>query len=137
MRRTVAGVTLVELMIVVAIASILAVIAYPSFMDRVYQSRRADGHAALLEAAMRQQRFYTDTDSYTTDLTALGFAASPAASADGYYNVSVAAGAGGIANAFVLTATPQGAQTGDTTCGNLTLSSTGVKGSGTGSAKCW
>ncbi len=137
MRGRTAGFTLAELMIAIAIAGILAAIAYPSFMDRVYQSRRADGHAGLLEVAMRQQRFYTDNNSYTTDLTALGFAASPAASTDGYYKISVAAGAGGIANAFVLTATPQAAQASDTVCGNLTLSSTGVKGASTGSSKCW
>ena len=50
------GFTLVELMIVVAIVAILAAIGYPSYQNSVQKSRRADGRAALQEAAARQER---------------------------------------------------------------------------------
>jgi len=52
--------------------------------------------------------------------------------------VSVAAcGTGTIANCFIATATPQGGQAEDT-CGNLTLTSTGVRAASGGSQdECW
>lgn len=80
MRGKTAGFSLIELMIVVAIAAILAVIAYPSYQNKVYQSRRADAHAMLLDAAMRQERFNTDNNTYTTNLTLLGYTSNPAIS---------------------------------------------------------
>lgn len=137
MRGKTAGFNLIELMIVVAIASILAVIAYPSYQNKVYQSRRADAHAMLLDAAMRQERFNSDNNTYTTNLTLLGYTSNPAISPDGFYSVAVAAAAGGIANGFTLTATALAPQTGDTQCATITLTSTGVKSSSAGVGRCW
>lgn len=91
MRGKTAGFSLIELMIVVSIAAILAVIAYPSYQNKVYQSRRADAHAMLLDAAMREERFNTDNNTYTTNLTLLGYTSNPAISTDGFYSVSIAA----------------------------------------------
>lgn len=132
------GFTLLELMITVAIVGILAAIAFPSYQQQIIKSHRTDGKTKLLEVAQRQERYYTDNNTYATSLTLLGYSSSPVNSDNGYYSIAAAAGTSGIASSYVLTATRLGSQTKDTTCGNLTLSNTGVKSAtGTSPADCW
>ncbi|QJD28993.1 type IV pilin protein [Methylococcus geothermalis] len=128
------GFTLIELMITVAIIGILAAIAYPSYKEHVIRTRRADGKAALLRAAAREELYFMDNKTYTSDVTKLGFAAN-GKSDEGHYVISVTAA---DANTFALQAAPQSPHT-DALCGNLTLNALGVKGqSGSGSvADCW
>lgn len=139
------GFTLIEAMIVVAIVAILAAIAYPSYTSHVRKGQRAEGKAKMLTAAQRQERFYTDNSAYSPDLAPLfGLpAATPVYSAENNdvsspYRLTVTPAAGGIATGYTLTATVNGNFT-DPDCGNLTLTSTGIKGV-TGSASvrtCW
>jgi type IV pilus assembly protein PilE len=128
------GITLIELMITVAIIGILAAIVYPSYREQIVRTRRADGKAALLRAAAREEQYFMDNKTYTSDITRLGFPAS-GKSDEGHYAVSVTAA---DANTFTLQARPLSPHT-DAVCGNLTLNSLGVKGeSGSGSvADCW
>lgn len=138
------GFTLIELMITVAIVGILAAIAYPSYQDQIRKSHRTDGKTKLLEVAQRQERYYTDNNTYATDLTLLGYSIPVTVpvtvtfnSDNGYYSISAAAGtSGSIASSYVLTATPDVIKQPDTTCGWLTLSNTGVK-SAYGGTGCW
>ena len=51
------GFTLIELMVVVVIATILVGIAVPSYMSQMRKSRRTDAKTALLELAGREERF--------------------------------------------------------------------------------
>ncbi|MCO6440680.1 MAG: type IV pilin protein [Nitrococcus mobilis] len=140
-RRYASGFTLIELMITVAILAIIAAIAYPSYTRHVIKSHRSTGQSKLLEIMQAQERYFTVNNTYTADLTDLGYDAATAIPADGgWYTVAAAAcSASTISQCVLLTATPQDAQTADTTCGNLTLSSRGQKGSsGTGSlGECW
>lgn len=135
------GFTLIELMITLAIVAILATIAYPSYVNQITKAHRADGKAAIMDVAAREERFFSQNNTYTTDMTALGYSASPMTSTDGYYQVAAAAGTtASIASSFTLTATPQGVQaTNDTHCNRLTLTSQGTKGiTGTATvADCW
>ena len=139
MRKTnSAGFTLIELMIVVAIIGILAAIAYPSYQDSVRKARRTDGQAMLLNVMALQERYYTDNNLYTTDMTDLGLA-DPAPSDEGFYSIDGAACGAGIASCVTLTATALAPQNSDAICLNLSYDSTGVKGeSGSGTWQdCW
>jgi len=139
------GFTLIEAMIVVAIIAFLAAIAYPSYTSHIRKGKRAEAKAKLLTAAQRQERSYTDNGTYVADLAPL-FGLAPTSvvySGDNNdpgsaYRITVAPAAGGINTGYTLTATPNGGYS-DTDCGNLTLTSTGVKGK-SGSAdlsRCW
>jgi type IV pilus assembly protein PilE len=128
------GFTLIELMIVVAVVAILAVIAYPSYMEHMVKTRRAEGRAAMMEVASRLERCYTRFNAYDN---AVCSAVASMTSENGFYRISASAI---NATAFTLQAEPQLAQTSDTKCGTLTLTSVGVRGqSGTPPAgyKCW
>lgn len=119
------GFTLVEVMIVVAIIGILASIAYPSYTEYVFKSRRADGQSALMQAELEQQKRRASGLAY--------LAQASTASPDGHYNVAVASV---TASGYTATATPAGLQVGDS-CGNLTITvSAGSSTYGPNSA-CW
>jgi type IV pilus assembly protein PilE len=121
-----AGFTLIELMITVAIIAILASIAYPSYLEQVTKTRRADGKAKLMEIMQAQEREYTLNYSYVTNLASLGYTLSDGKveSNEGYYAISAAACGSGIGSCVQLTATALGSQSSD---GNLTLDSIGNK----------
>src|SRR5690606_15122717 len=59
-RRAQRGFTLLELMITVVVVAILASVAYPSYTDFVVRSKRAEGKAALLDAAQALERHFTN-----------------------------------------------------------------------------
>ncbi|WP_082027177.1 type IV pilin protein [Serpentinimonas maccroryi] len=64
LRRSPAGFTLIELMIVVAIIAILAAIALPSYQRHITETRRSAATACLLELAQFAERYYTNNMSY-------------------------------------------------------------------------
>ena len=135
------GFTLIELIITVAIIAILAGVAYPSYTDYVYRARHSDAYDCLVDASQRQEEFFYNNNTYTTNLAGLGLAAGVVSCGDGgSYTLTAAAGATGIGSSYLLTATRTGAQTGDTKCGDLTLSNIGVKGNLNASRpadECW
>ncbi len=87
------GFTLVELMIVVAIAAILAAIAYPSYQDSIRKSRRTEAKTALENVAAEQEKYYYRNNAYTRDLTKLGYSGTAGAgqknTENGYYRIQV------------------------------------------------
>ncbi len=126
------GMTLIELMVVVAIIGILASIAYPSYVDYVRRAKRADAQAIMTENAQFLERYFTTNGKYS--LATLPKAQSPE-SGTANYNITTPTLTD---TTYVIQAAPTGTFT-DPLCGTLTVSYTGVRTeSGTGSlADCW
>ena len=132
------GFNLVELLVVVALISILTLIAYPTYQDQMRKTRRSDAKVALTELANREEKFFSSADSphYTGTITGTpGLGYTTGLSPERYYTLSIALGA----NSFVATATPVagGPQAGDAKCATFTISSTGAKGSTPAGGSCW
>lgn len=126
------GITLIELMVVVAIIGILASIAYPSYVDYVRRAKRVDAQAIMMENAQFLERYFTTNGKYS--LATLPKAQSPEnGTAD--YNITTSTLTD---TTYVIQAAPTGTFT-DPLCGTLTVSHTGTRTeSGTGSlADCW
>jgi type IV pilus assembly protein PilE len=71
--RNMRGITLMELLIVIVIIGIMAAIAYPNYRQFSDRAKRTEAKAALLQIAQNQERFYLQNNTYTTDMTQLGF----------------------------------------------------------------
>jgi type IV pilus assembly protein PilE len=133
--RSRSGFTLIELLVAMAVLGIVLAIAIPNYRQWVLESGRAEGKAVLMQGAQTLERCFTRFSRYNDGNCALG-AGDTLDSESGKYQLTVTAV---NATAFNLTAAPQGGQTEDSECGNLTLTSAGVRGiSGTGVvADCW
>jgi type IV pilus assembly protein PilE len=83
------GVTLIELLIVIAIAGILASIAYPAYTDSVRRQRRADAVTSLLKVQLAQEAHRAAHYRYAERLSELGWPADEAASYSGYYRLAL------------------------------------------------
>jgi type IV pilus assembly protein PilE len=133
-----AGFTLIELMIVIVVATILTTIAVPAYTSQVRKSRRTEARTALLDLAARQERFSSTNSAYTIVPANLGFAGNfPIPVGSSYYQINVTTNA--TASTFTATATPINAQIGDTQCGTFTIDNTGLQSvSGSAGARtCW
>ena len=141
-----AGVTLLEMMIVVVIIAIIASAAYPLYTQYVVRAKRAAGTTMLLQVADRQQQFFMDNKQYASSLESLGYSASPFMMddqgrlvADGdperVYNISLSDTS---ATSYTATAEPEEQQAEkDTECGSLTLTHAGEKGQSGAGTNCW
>jgi type IV pilus assembly protein PilE len=140
------GFTLVELMIVVVIASLLLAIAIPSYIDKVRKSRRVEAKTALLDLAGREERFFNTNNTYSSTPSDLGYgavsASFPMAVGSSYYNVNVTftpvvVGPPLVAPTYTITATAINDQLKDTQCQTFTLTSTGLQTSAPNATACW
>jgi type IV pilus assembly protein PilE len=148
------GFTLIELMVVVAIATILMIVAIPTYITQVRQSRRVDARTAVLDLASREERFFsTNGSTYTAIPGSLGYTtAFPSVVGSGYYQVTVCSPAAACdpnanvpaAPSYYVTAVPTAgsSQLQDTTCQTFAVDSTGTEfafnnaGANT-TATCW
>lgn len=136
------GFTLIELMLVLAVAGILSGIAYPSFMGQLQKIRRADALVAFLQVQAAQERWRSNNPGYATSAQ-LGVGAMSSA---GHYALQIneASELG-----YEVLATAQGAQAHDTACrflrlrsdaGNLVQTSgpdIGATNSTSANRQCW
>ena len=129
----VSGMTLIELLIVVAIVGILAAIAGPAWNDQVIKSRRADARNTLLAAQIEQEQYRANNLTYATSMSAMGMGSFDSTSRD-YYRVEVVSA---DATSFLITATPNGNQANDSTCNVFAVRQTGPEHSGYAALSCW
>ena len=111
------GVTLMELLVVLVVAALLAAVALPSYLSILRKGRRSDAVDASVAVLQAQERYRANNLSYAPTLAALGEASTSAA---GQYSL-VLSGASGAGYVLTLSAVAGSAQAGDTGCTALTV----------------
>jgi len=140
------GFTLIELMIAVAIATLLLAIALPAYQESTRKARRADGVAGLMRLQLAQEQFRANNPSYGASVPALPGSQS-AFSPERHYGLAIdaASATGYTMTASALANSPQFA---DLRCralrvamvsGNLAYSSVDAGGGvdGSNANRCW
>ena len=132
--RAARGLTLIEIMVVVALIGILASIALNSYQSSTYKSRRYAAQSCLMEQAQHMERYYTSTNnpmSYTGAV--LPSSAACRTNLASFYTFSLPAAANS-SQTFSVQAAAIGTQTGDTGCTTLSLNQAATRSPSTG---CW
>ena len=136
------GFTLVELMIVVAIVSILAGIGYPSYRAYIIDNNRNDAKMALYKAQLLQEQFYLDHGQYATSL-ASGATNTLSGWDDqsDYYNFALAPSSSTSRYTIIATVTTSSIQAADTDCASFTIDHLGatlsLNSTNTVTTDCW
>ena len=134
MRKYMRGITLMELMIVLVIVGIMATLAYPSYREFAARAKRNEAKSALLQIATMQERFYLQNNTYTTDMTSLGFPVAGNFTTDsGTYKINVTAA---DANNFAANAVYLNADNEAGKCGTFQIDGRGAKTSAP-LVDCW
>jgi type IV pilus assembly protein PilE len=137
-----AGVTLIELMIVVVIVAILGVIAVPSYREYMKRTHRTEAKSALLQIQTNQERWYLQNNSYTDNLANLGFDTD--FTENDVYALSITTDAG-LTQDYLAIATPTAGggsngvkMTDDVECTLFSIDSRGVRDANPDTnGRCW
>lgn len=127
-----AGMTLIELVIVVTVVAILMATAVPAYTSYSLRVHRNEAIRLLLQASICQEQLRARTGNYDTSQCI------PTSNEYGRYEISYTA-PGSRSLSFTATANPQGAQLADD-CGSLSLDQSGARrigAQGISATKCW
>ena len=143
------GFTLIEMLTVLAITLVLLAIAYPGYATYVVKARRVEAQAALLELMHKQERYFTQHNTY---VAFSADAAEPEAKRFRWWSGADAASSGyelrgeacpnqPISRCIAIKALPGtdrvDASFRDASCQTLTLTSTGAHSSDGPDPRCW
>lgn len=151
------GFSLIELVVAMLIAAILAAVAIPAYSNYTRKAHRVEAKNALLDMASLEERFMSTNNNYSQLPSNLGYGSAttvpPAITiGSGYYQITtLTANAAtaptstttvGTPATYTITLTAFGDQVKDTTCRTFTVIQTGAQtaadSSGTDqSATCW
>ncbi len=95
--KQLAGLTLIEVLTVVAIISIMAIFAYPSFVAMQFETRRADAHSGIIATESLVERYLAENNlpnisstNITDDFTNYSPSSGTAVLTDnGYYRITI------------------------------------------------
>ena len=143
-KNRIAGFTLIELMIAVAIIAIVVRLAYGQYTSQITRAKRSAVESFMVSVAAREEQSMLNSRSYfaiATGATAEWTAGNITVPADvgSNYTVTVTANNAATPPSYTVTAVPQGNQANnDKQCGTVTYTQAGVKGASLGSvANCW
>ncbi len=120
------GLTLIELIVVLAISAILLSIAIPTYQQYSLRSYRSEGIDTLLNMAILMERTRLQNRRYTQ--------LEPSLSATGKYRLEISVNDTG--SEYLLSVIPQQGQRKDS-CGTLTLDHLSQQDSADDAVKCW
>jgi type IV pilus assembly protein PilE len=129
---TAIGFTLIELMIVVAVITILGSIAYPSYMSYAVRAKRSDAQQVMQEISLKEGQYILDARGYTGTLGSGGLNIARSgwtctiSCTSPNYTISVAADNSTTPPSYTISATPVSGS-GQANDGTLTLSNTGAR----------
>lgn len=116
------GITLIELLAVIAIVGVLAGIAIPIYTGYMQRARRADAKTALEQLRAAQEMWRAEKGQYSISLAALQNTMAAPANTVGDYTIALNSA---TATTFLGTATPNTAR--QIPDGTLTINHNGVK----------
>jgi len=142
--RTAGGFSLIELMVAILIAALLAAFALPSFLGSVRKGRRSEAYAALAQVQQAQERWRANNPAYAS-LSTLSL---PTTTSHGYYGITVTLVDDTKSTVYIATATAvsETSQANDSNCtvlatrmqgGNLAYGAGASAVDWTDPNKCW
>jgi type IV pilus assembly protein PilE len=136
-RANLAGFTLIELMVTVAVVAILGTIAMTSYTSQIQKSRRTDARSAIMDLAGREEKLFSTTNAYSATPSDLGYVGVwPIAVGSNYYQVTVTIP---TPTSYLIKADAINSQAGDTTCASLSVDQLGTQASipAANATTCW
>ena len=136
------GSTLLELVVVLAIAALLATMAVPAYRGHVLRTHRVDAQSALLGLAAAQERFHLRHLRYASqselDAAAPGGLGIASITAEGRYRLTID---GADAATFTASALASGPQADDGQCRIFRIDARGARSAtdaaGQAAPRCW
>ena len=134
-RRRVAGVSMIELLIVLAIVAILAAFAMKSYRQYILRGNRTYATGPLQDLSSREENYYFSNNTYTKSLSNLGLTTGNSPSTGtALYTLSVASAS---STDYTVEAVATGTQTQDSACPVFQLTREGQKLPSNTASTCW